>query len=85
MELLGQFRICQGAVSVREPVQSTPKTTQNTAALPPKLAPAIGKLIGSETRKAAPNESDIVPSCRKENVMNPKGRDFLSYQASSGH
>jgi hypothetical protein len=51
---------------------------------PAKLAPSIEKLKGSEMRKAAAADTSIVPSCRKESVMNPRERDFLSYRASSG-
>src|SRR6266576_4916764 len=70
---------------LREVAQPTPKTPQKTAALPPKLSPAIGKVNGRETKKAARNANDIVASWRNESVMNPNGRTFLSYQDSSGH
>ena len=61
------------------------KTTQKTAALPPKLILAIGNSNGRETRKAARNATIIVINWRNESVMNPKGRTFLSNHASSGH
>ena len=58
---------------------------QNTAALPPKLAPAIANSNGRETRNAVRNEIIMVTNCRKESVMKPRGRAFLSYHDSSGH
>jgi len=63
----------------------TPKTMQNTAALPPKLTPAMANLNGRETTNAMRNENSMVASCRNESVMKPSGSAFLSHQASSGH
>ena len=63
----------------------TPKTTQNTAALPPKLAPAIANSNGRETTKAVRNENIMVASCRNESVMKPRGRAFLSHHGRSAH
>lgn len=60
-------------------------SAQKTAALPPKLSPAMGNVNGRETKKAARNAAIMVASWRNESVMNPRGRTFLSHHNSSGH